>query len=42
MGDLYRLGDFPRVRTDVDQEHSYLAGRYGARPTPNLAGAFTG
>lgn len=34
---LFRLSDFRDVRPDVDQEHHYLAGRYGAVPTPDLA-----
>jgi uncharacterized protein len=34
---LFRLSDFRDVRSDVDQEHHYLAGRYGAVPTPDLS-----
>lgn len=32
VSSLFRLSDFPDVRPAVDQEHRYLAGRYGAVP----------
>lgn len=36
VASLYRLADFGGVRPEVDQEHRYLVGRFGAVPTPSL------
>ncbi|MDQ1250507.1 MAG: hypothetical protein QG597_4886 [Actinomycetota bacterium] len=34
---LFRLSDFGGIRPDVDQEHRYLAGVFGALPQPTLS-----
>lgn len=34
VASLYRLADFEGVRPGIDQEHRYLAGRFGAVPSP--------
>lgn len=39
VSSLFRLSDFQDVRPNVDQEHRYLAGIYGALPRPSLAGS---